>query len=65
MTGPHPVSLSAVQIALLKEEVIAAERTFARSMADRDHAAFSRLLSDECVFFPGKVLRGKQAVADA
>lgn len=46
-------------------EVTAAERAFARSMAERDHAAFSALLSEQAVFFttPPNPLRGKAAVA--
>lgn len=48
-----------------KEQVFAAERAFAQSMADRDLKAFSRHLSDEAVFFDGaKALRGKQEVTD-
>ena len=45
-------------------QVEAAERAFARSMAERDFAAFTALLSEQAVFFDGKaVLRGKAAVA--
>ena len=44
--------------------VAQAERAFARSMAERNHAAFTALLSQQAVFFNGKaVLRGKAAVA--
>ncbi len=44
--------------------VAQAERAFARSMAERSHAAFAALLSEQAVFFNGKaVLRGKAAVA--
>jgi hypothetical protein len=40
------------------------ERAFAKTMADRDHAAFASFLSDEAVFMSdGQSLRGKQAVA--
>src|SRR5262245_34125831 len=48
-------------------EVAAVERAFAKSMADRDHAAFMSFLADEAVFVPegGQALRGKQAVAAA
>jgi ketosteroid isomerase-like protein len=50
----------------LQLEVADTERAFARTMAERDHTAFTRFLSDEAVFFSGtKVLRGKQQVADA
>ncbi|TWI13517.1 YybH family protein [Aerolutibacter ruishenii] len=45
-------------------EVLAAERAFARTMADRDHAAFARFLADEAVFFSGEqAARGRAAVA--
>ena len=46
------------------EQVRAAETAFAKSMADRNLAAFTALLADEAVFFGGKgVMRGKAAVA--
>ncbi len=49
---------------LLQRQVADTERAFARSMAERDHAAFTALLSDQALFFSGKqVLRGKAAVA--
>jgi ketosteroid isomerase-like protein len=45
-------------------QVRAAETAFAKSMADRNLAAFTALLADEAVFFGGKgVMRGKNAVA--
>ena len=49
----------------LARQVADAERAFARSMAERDHGAFTALLSEQAVFFAGKgeVLRGKAAVA--
>jgi ketosteroid isomerase-like protein len=44
-------------------QVWAAERAFARSMAERDFAAFGRLVADDSVFFAGRqALRGKAAV---
>jgi ketosteroid isomerase-like protein len=48
-----------------QQEVTAAETAFARSMAERNFAAFSALLSAQAVFFttPGEPLRGKAAVA--
>jgi len=47
-------------------EVEATERAFAKTMADRDHAAFTTFLADETVFFGSKEpLRGKAAVAAA
>ena len=50
----------------LERAVRDTERAFARTMADRDHAAFTRFLSAEAVFFAGSVpLRGRDAVASA
>jgi ketosteroid isomerase-like protein len=46
-----------------QQQVFAAERAFARSMADRDAAAFARHVADEAVFFGGAgTLRGKSQV---
>ena len=51
-------------LAALARQVEQAERAFARSMAERDHAAFVRHLSEHAVFFGGaQVLRGKAEVA--
>ena len=48
----------------LKGEVADTERAFVRSMAERDHAAFTRHLSEQAVFFgAARVLRGKTEVA--
>jgi ketosteroid isomerase-like protein len=50
----------------LARQVADAERAFAKTMADRDHAAFTAFLSDEAVFFTGPTpLHGKDAVAAA
>ena len=47
------------------EQVRAAERGFAKSMADRDHAAFLSFLSNEAVFVAdSQTLRGKAAVGE-
>jgi uncharacterized protein (TIGR02246 family) len=49
-----------------RAEVFAAERAFARSMADRDFAAFRRYVAEDCVFFSGNMpLRGRDAVLAA
>jgi citrate lyase subunit beta/citryl-CoA lyase len=45
--------------------ILAAERAFARSMAERDHAAFTRHLSEHATFYGGRqLLRGKAAAAE-
>ena len=48
-----------------REEVFAAERAFARSMAERDFAAFGRYVAEDCVFFGQSALRGREAVLAA
>jgi len=49
----------------LQKQVEATERAFAKSMADRDFAAFNSFLSDEAVFFGAKgPIKGKPAVAE-
>lgn len=52
--------------AAIEKQVADTERAFAKTMADRDLAAFGRFLSDEAVFFSGpEPLRGKPAVTAA
>ncbi|HSB61575.1 MAG TPA: nuclear transport factor 2 family protein [Vicinamibacteria bacterium] len=49
----------------LRARVREAERGFARTMADRDHAAFVSFLSEEAVFLgEDRVLRGREEVAE-
>jgi ketosteroid isomerase-like protein len=61
-----PNGAGAESNAELQDQVRARERAFAKTMADRDHAAFASFLADETIFFSGKSpLRGKTAVADA
>jgi ketosteroid isomerase-like protein len=48
-----------------RDEVFAAERAFARSMAERDFAAFGRYVAEDCVFFADTALRGRDAVLAA
>jgi ketosteroid isomerase-like protein len=51
-------------LASLRQQVMDTERAFAKSMADRDHAAFTAFLADETIFFSGDTaVRGKAAVA--
>ena len=53
-------------VAELRAELRATEVAFAKTMADRDLAAFTRFLADETVFFSGeRELRGAAAVAAA
>jgi ketosteroid isomerase-like protein len=51
--------------AAAREQVLATERAFAKTMADRDLRAFAGYLSEDTVFFSGpRPLHGKQAVID-
>jgi ketosteroid isomerase-like protein len=58
------VATAAAQAALesRRAEVFAAERAFARSMAERDFAAFGRYVAEDCVFFGQTALHGREAV---
>jgi ketosteroid isomerase-like protein len=55
--GPDPAALA--------EEVRRTERAFAKTMADRDHAAFASFLADDTIFLGRRALRGRAAVAAA
>ena len=61
-----PPQQAAPDPSALEREVADTERAFAKTMADRDFAAFNSLLSTEAVFFSGsEPRRGKQAIAAA
>lgn len=48
----------------LRSQVAGVERAFAKTMADRDHAAFVSFLSEEAVFLAGTIVTsGRQAVS--
>ncbi|MBI5258039.1 MAG: nuclear transport factor 2 family protein [Burkholderiales bacterium] len=58
--------MAAPDLERLRQQVADTERAFARSMAERDLAAFERHLSDQAVFFGSRgPLRGKAAVVAA
>jgi ketosteroid isomerase-like protein len=58
-------SLSAQAPADLQRQVRDAERAFAKTMADRDHTAFTAFVAEDAIFLaPKEVLRGRKAVAD-
>ena len=60
-----PPPAPANQLAL-QRQVADTERAFAKTMADRDLAAFASFLADEVVFFNGPTpIRGKAAVVTA
>src|SRR5256885_5401896 len=65
LAGVVAAPILAQSNAELKEQVRNTERAFARTMADRDHAAFVAFLSEETVFFSANgVLRGPKQVGD-
>ncbi len=62
MTSTMPTSSNK---AALTQQVIATERQFAKTMADRDHAAFLSFVSDEAIFLNGgKPLHGKEKIGE-
>ena len=61
MTAAAPPASNEV----LKAQVRATETAFAKTMADRDHAAFTSYLAEETVFFSPQALHGRKAVAEA
>lgn len=64
LVAPGSLAAKEAPAADLPAEVDKVERAFAKTMADRDHAAFTAFLSEEAVFLSGAaVTRGKQAVA--
>jgi ketosteroid isomerase-like protein len=61
-SAPPPAS----QLELRRNEVERTERAFARTMADRDFAAFAGFLADDSVFFNGDAaLVGPAAISKA
>ena len=49
-----------------QRDLLAAERAFAKTMADRDHAAFATFVAEEGVFFgAARALKGRAEVAAA
>ena len=66
LLGACATAPQAADPAVLKQQVLDTERAFAKTMADRDHTAFSGFIAEEAVFFSGKgPLRGKQQVTEA
>lgn len=56
-------SRSRPDLAVLQQQVMSAERAFAKTMADRDLEGFGRHVAEDAVFFSGpQPLRGRAAV---
>ena len=64
LSAPLAAATHAQTNAELQEQVRQAETGFAKSMADRDHAAFVSFLADEAIFVGRSALRGKAAVGE-
>jgi ketosteroid isomerase-like protein len=63
--GCKPAGVS-VDLEELKRDVLAAEGAFARTLAERDHAAFASFVAEEAVFFAGETpLRGRAEVVES
>ena len=62
MALPAPAHES---LAALTEQVRAAGTAFAKTMADRDLAAFQRFLAPDAVFVEDPIVRGAEAIAAA
>ena len=78
MTRRCPAALAALCIAFatatsfgadtneeLRNQVRQAEIAFAKTMADRDHAAFASHVAEDAIFFGRTALRGRRQVAEA
>ena len=66
LASPVAAQASRPDLAALAAQVREAERAFAQSMANRDHATFVSMLADEAIFFGAPtVQRGKSAIAVA
>jgi ketosteroid isomerase-like protein len=53
-------------VGVLNQQVTETERAFAKTMADRDHAAFTAFIANDAIFFSAAgPLHGKQRIADA
>lgn len=63
--GAGPAVAVAATNAELADQVRAAERAFAKTMADRKLDEFAKYVSEEGLFFGRRVLRGRAAVVEA
>lgn len=59
-----PAARSAEPLEALAARVRAREIAFAKTMADRDHAAFATFVADEAIFMGQAPLHGRKAVAE-
>ncbi len=66
MLSTHAFAISPPDIESLKQQVANTERAFAKTMADRDYAAFGTFIADDAIFFAGKrPIRGAEEVKKA
>jgi ketosteroid isomerase-like protein len=64
LAGALAAPAAAEPVEALATKVRAREAAFAKTMADRDHAAFATFVSEEALFLGRTVLRGGKAVAE-
>ena len=62
--APPAVPAGSTDTTALAEQVRATEAAFAKTMADRDYAAFASFVAEEAVFVGRSVLRGRRAVTE-
>lgn len=66
MFSAQAFALPQTDLETLKQQVTDTERAFAKTMADRDHAAFAKFIADDAIFFTGKrALHGSDEVVKA
>ena len=62
----HAFAATPVDIETFKQQVADTERAFAKTMADRDYAAFGKFIADDAIFFAGRrPIRGADEVKKA
>jgi ketosteroid isomerase-like protein len=61
---PRPVAKDRASLASMQAKVREREQAFAKTMANRDHAAFTAFVAEDAVFAGASVLRGRKAVAE-
>lgn len=64
LAGIAGAGAGAASVEELQAAVRARETAFAKTMADRDRAAFATFVSEEAIFMGGRALRGRAAIAE-
>lgn len=64
LAGPGGALAQTPAVETMSEQVRNREIAFARTMADRDHAAFGTFVAEEALFLGATTLRGREAVVE-